>query len=176
VVHFQNKTYNGQTYNLDHLDPFILSVVFEDITYNALIEFSCHCFTETFDPAQHDQHAAYTYGNETRAFDLARYDLSLSLPDRFRALGNNNVYHTKKESFFFLRKVNVAGAQLPYLVFFRSFKSKSAAYDVIVEVSSAYTKPNMALYASPVKFSRMIAAQATNKALPLGPPQQIKRA
>jgi len=94
---------------------------------------------------------------------------------RFQELGAQTVYHTKKESFFFLRNVELNEKKMPYVVFFRSFNADQKDIDVIVKVSSAYTKPSMTRYASPVKFHRMIAARAKNRKLPLGPAKQIKR-
>jgi len=176
MAHFTEKTLNGETFDLSHLDPFVLQVEFDDRTYQTLVNFSCHCFTEKFDGARHTAEVAYRHGGERRAFCVDRHLLSLALPQHFSRLGNTSIYHTKKDSFFFIRSTADLGASVPYVVFFRSYKSTQEGLDVIVDVGSAYPKPGMTAWASPVKFHRMIDARARGRVLPLGRAQKIKRA
>ena len=172
MSYFNKMHLDNTTYDLSHLDPFKLGIQFEGNTYTALVMFSCHCFTEKFDAARHDDEAAYEHGNKTRAFDTVRYQLSLSLPGLFRTLGNKTVYHTKRGSFFFIRRLPTANVVLPYAVFFRTYKASMDGADVIVEVASAYTKPGMTRRAPSVKFPRIIDSTVRGYRLPLG--QRVK--
>ena len=110
-------------------------------------------------------------------FNLDRYRLSLHLPELFQNLHSHTVYHTKLGSFFFFKTVDTAGqdGSSPYVVFFRAFKSHRHDTDVMVEVSSAYLKPGMVRYASPVTFPRLVDSVASGTTLRPGPPQRIKR-
>lgn len=175
MAKFQDKTVGGVTYNMSHLNPMVIQVPFEAQTFETLVDFSCHCFTEKFDAHVHTEADSYLHNGEKRAFDVERHRLSLALPGQLATLGNQTIYHTQQESFFFLRTVNSLGATVPYVVFLRSFKSNKENLDVVVNVSSAYTKPGMTKRAAPVKFSRMVNARAKNLHLPLGPMRQIKR-
>ena len=176
MSHFKEMHFDNTTYDLSHLDPFKLGIQFENNAYTALVRFSCHCFTETFDASRHDDRVSYEHENETRAFDTVRYQLSLSLPDLFRTLGNEIVYHTKRGSFFFIRRLpdETANVVLPYVVFFRPYKADMDGADVIVEVASAYTKPGMTRWASPVKFPRIIDSTIRGYRLPLGQRHKVK--
>lgn len=164
-------------FDLSHLDPFKLGIPFGGNAYTALVMFSCHCFTEAFDAERHDDRMAYEHKNETRAFDVVRYQLSLLLPDLFRALGNRTVYHTERGSFFFVtsRRLPDGTGKVPYVVFFRIHKADMAGADVVVNVVSAYPKPGMTRWAAPVKFPRIIDSKVRRRQLPLGPRCQVKR-
>ncbi|MDE2792156.1 MAG: hypothetical protein OXI81_17275 [Paracoccaceae bacterium] len=123
----------------------------------------------TFDTARHDDRAVYGQGNEKRALDVVRYQFSRSLPDLFRTFGNKPVYHTKRGSFFFIRKLPDETANLVlYVVFFKTYVANMDGADVIVEVASAYTKPGMARWAAPVRFPRIIDSTVRGYRLPLG--------
>lgn len=175
MSHFKKMHFGNTTYDLSHLDPFKLGIRFEGNAHTALVRFSCHCFTVTFDAARHDNRAVYEHGSETRAFDTVRYRLSRSLPDLFRTLGNKPVYHTKRGSFFFIRRLPDETANIvPYVIFFRTFEANMDDADVIVEVASAYTKPGMAHWAAPVKFPRIIDSTVRGYRLPLGQYFKVK--
>lgn len=176
MAKFHPKTLLGVTYDMAHLDPMPLEVAFEGATFLTRVDFSCHCFTEKFLGRAHTANDEYLFEGERRAFNMQRHALSLALPQQFQTLGNQTIYHTQKESFFHLRTVDDEGVATPYVVFFRSYKSNQDGFDVIIDVSSAYPKPGMTSWASPVKFPRMVNARARNLRLPLGPPRKIKRA
>ncbi|MDE0307973.1 MAG: hypothetical protein OXI87_24270 [Albidovulum sp.] len=178
MSYFEEMHFDNTTYDLSHLDPFKLGIRFDGNAYTALVMFSCHCFTEKFDAARHDVRAAYEHENETRAFDEVRYRLSLSLPSLFRNLGNQTVYHTHKESFFFIRNERLPDRAdgIPYAVFFRTHRAEDRDdADVIVRVVSAYAKPGITRFARPVKFPRVIDSAARRIRLKLGPPCKVKR-
>ena len=172
------------TYDLKHLTPLELAVQFDDNTYKVLVRFSCHCFTENFDPDRHDDQAVCECRvcrgrQEKRALAVDRHQLSLQLPELFRDLNRNKtVYRTERRSFFFVRNMSVpgsSGSNEPYVVFFRPIKAGCSDIDVIIEVESAYPKTNMTRYASPVKFPRAICSTARNEPLESGKPVRVKR-
>ena len=176
MAKFPQKTLHGIAYDLGHLDPMPMQVTYQARTLQTLVNFSCHCFTEKFTANKHTADHSYRYNGEHRAFDVDRHALSLGLPQHFATLGNQTVYHSQNESFFFIRSVNNLGVNVPYVVFFRSYKSTLENQDVYIDVSSAYLKPGMTSWASPVKFPTMVNARANNARLPLGPKMKIKRA
>ena len=139
---------------------------------------SFHCFTEEFDAARHDEQAAYEHENETRAFDEFRYRLSLPLPNLFRKLGDQSVYHAHKGSFFIIKNEWLPDRAdgIPYAVFFRTHRAADRNdADVIERVVSAYPKPGMKHFARPVNFPRVIDSAARRIRLQLGPYCRVKR-
>lgn len=176
MAFFKNKTINGQVYDLSHLDPFTYSLSVGEDTFTVAVEFSCHCFTEKLDPARHSPGLHYQHGNELRAFDIERCGLSMMLPDKIRAFGNRTVYHTKHGSFFFLNDHRMPQGNIPYVGFFRAYRLKKQGIDVQLYIDSAYLKPGMTQWASPVRFTTLVAAIANNRDLRTGPRRQIKRA
>jgi hypothetical protein len=88
-------------------------------------------------------------------------------------MGNRSVYWSNKGNFFFWR--NPENLNAPYLVFFNAIKSTKSGVDVHIDVRTAHPKPNMAQFASPVKFTTLIQAKATGKKINAGPAQSIKR-
>ena len=175
MSYFKDMCIGNTTYDLRHLDPFKLSIQFEDKSYTVLVRFSCHCFTERLDADEQDGRAVYKHKEEKRLFSVDRYELSRSLPGMIRSLDNCNmtVYHTRQGSFFFAR--NASPLTPCYMVFFRAYKAKKKGIDVIVDVVSAYPKDHMVRRASPVKFPRVIDATAKGRPPPLGPTCRVKR-
>lgn len=173
--YFKNKRIDGQVYDLSHLDPFTFPLTVGEETFTVAVEFSCHCFTEKLDPVRHSPSLHYQHKNELRAFDVGRHDLSLTLPNKIRAFGNRTVYHTKHGSFFFLNDHRMPQGNIPYVGFFRAFRLKKQGIDVQLYIVSAHLKPGMTQWASPVKFTTLVAAIAKNRALKMGQPRQIKR-
>lgn len=163
---FRKKTILGVDYVMDHLNDFMFSLD----QYSIKVMFSCHCFTEGHQLGQPPD-LTYRYGNEMRLFSIERHRLSAQLPELIKGLGNTTVYHTKVESFFFIK----TSEQKPYVVFLRTYKSSSPDYNVIVDVESAYAKENITQWAAPVKFSTVIRFASQGKRPPTGNPVQIKR-
>ena len=180
---FKEMRFGNRTYDLKHLNPFKLGVEFDGNSYTVLVRFSCHCFTEGFDAERHIDQAICECRDclrklENRAFSVERHQLSLQLPELFRRLGNGTVYHTQRNSFFFVRNVPVpekGGSHEPYVVFFKAIKAAHVDGDVIIEVVTAYPKPGMTRLGSPVKFPRVICSTARNEPLKLGRPVRVKR-
>lgn len=171
---FKPKTIRGTTYNLDHLDPFTFEVVTDAKPRVVSVLFGCHCFTETL-AAHHTPDLRYLHAGEPRAFDNDRYTLSHQLPELIRTLGSRSVYLSQQANYFVLRQNPLTGFDGPYLVFFNILRARQKGIDVVMNVESAYMKPNMADRASPVKFTTLIEKTAAGQAVPRGPIQAIKR-
>ena len=172
--------FGNRTFDPRHLSPLRLEVQWSGNAYAAFVRFSCHFFTVKSDASRHNDQAfcecPECRRQEKRTFDADRCQLSSQLPGLFRDLGNKTVYHTKRNSLFFVRNVPVmgkSGSNDPYAVYFKVFPATDA--DVIVQVVSACQKSRMMQRASPVTFSRLICSKARNEPLQIGPPCKVKR-
>jgi hypothetical protein len=174
MAYFQPKTIQGVTYTLDHLEPFEFELQTATQIHKVAVRFRCHCFTEEL-TAHHTPDFSYVHDGENRAFDVDRYTLSQLLPQMVQTLGNRSVYLSQSSNYFILRQNPIQGYSGPYLVFFNVIKAKKAAYDVVMNIESAYMKPNMVARASPVKFTTLIEKTAAGQTVPRGAPQTIKR-
>lgn len=163
---FRAKTIQGVEYVMDHLNDFTFGVG----EHTVMAVFSCHCFTEEYQEGARPD-LVYSHRGEKRLFSVERHALSQQLPSLIGSMGNRSVYHTRKGSFFYVKTEEGK----PYAVFFRAHKANASDYHVIINVESAYTKPNITLYAAPVKFPTVISFTAQGKTPPTGPPVQIKR-
>jgi len=163
---FRIKKINGVDYTMHHLEDFILEVA----SYKVKIVFSCHCFTEKL-LKKHSPDYLYEHNGEKRAFSHERYTLSLQLKAIIGGLDNISVYHTQTGSFFSTKSL----LNQNYVVFFRTYKADNKKFDVIIRVESAYLKPNMNMWAAPVKFRTMIEYTAKGKIIPMGNPVYVKR-
>ena len=171
---FKNKSIKGNLYSLGHLEPFIFSLATDEAVYSVEVSFGLHCFTEALN-GSHTSDLLYTHQGERRAFSVERYELSKSLPDLIRSLGNRTVYWSERSDFFVLRDVTSNNGKRPHLVFFSAIRSAKERVDVRLSVNSAYFKPGMSQWAAPVKFATLITAVAKGTALAHGPKQRIKR-
>jgi len=174
---FRRKTIRGVTYEMDHLEPLRFEVPnSEGILRSVLVSFSCHCFTAGL-KAHHAPDLIYAHRGEKRAFEIDRHTLSLQLPGMITALGTRTVYKStnhKSDNFFFWRQ-NPRGFFGPYLVFFNVVAAKQAGVQALMNVESAYIKPNMADRGSPVTFATLIDKTARNQRVPFGLPVTVKR-
>jgi len=176
---FRPKTIRGVTYALDHLDPFRFEI---DNGAGQLrgvsVLFACHCFTEKL-MGHHRPDLIYAHGHEKRAFDVGRHALSRLLPGLITTLGTNRVYRStnpkQNHNYFFWRQNPAPGFIGPYLVFFNVVAAKRTGVDVLMNVESAYMKPNMQDRGSPVRFSTLIDKTAKGQSVPFGPLVTIKR-
>lgn len=169
---FKSKKFQGAQYDCSHLDPFKFTLKADNKNFDVEVAFSCHCFTVELTSA-HGPDFLYVHRGERRAFDVQRHHLSLQLPNFFHQMGNRSVYWSNKGNFFFWR--NPAALSSPYLVFFDAVRASRDEVDVRIDVRTAHPKPNMTLWASPVKFTTLVEAKAEGRKLKVGPAQQIKR-
>ncbi|EJC75549.1 hypothetical protein Rleg10DRAFT_5817 [Rhizobium leguminosarum bv. trifolii WSM2012] len=175
MAFFKSKTFNGNTYDLGHLDPFTLSVVNGEETYRVHVQFGHHCFTEER-LGWHSPDRKYEFNGEIRSFCQIRYSASARLPGIIRGLVDKSVYVGKEYNYFVLRNHDLLGNAPAYAVFFtvqQSFNKKKG--DVFMRVQSAYQKPNMIDKAPPLTFGYLIGCISTKQQPIPGKAVVIKR-
>ena len=142
---FANKTFNGTVYTFAHLSPMQLQVALSGppaVNVAVNVTFGCHCFTESFDTALHEDHHRYTHRSELRAFDVLRFQSSLQLPVSLNSLLTGMV-HRADRSYTFVTQIALppAAGQQSYSVFFSLEKSRrSTSPAVEMYVKSAYLR------------------------------------
>jgi len=149
MSNFHNKPFEGITYTFGHLQPLQMKVPLNaegSLVIDMHVTFGCHCFTEGFDETLHRPDHRYTYREETRAFDLQRYQCSLQLPQLMQAMLKGTIYNAD-ESYTYAAHItlpSIAGPQ-SYSIFFNLEKDKRAKEPAVrMFVKSAYLKPLVA--------------------------------
>jgi len=145
MQHFPLKRFQGSLYTFDHLRPsnHLVPLDARGQTHVKLrVIYSIHCFTEEFESLVHREHHRYTYGDETRAFNITRYECSLQLPQIINNLGRAKVYRALQQNYTYVAHIPIEGATQPYSLFFTLQKSGSPQdAQVSMYVQSAYIKP-----------------------------------
>ncbi|PDT01416.1 hypothetical protein CO666_25290 [Rhizobium chutanense] len=169
MAKFKDKTINGATYAMGHLEDIVIQVQKGDATFKVLVTYSCHCFTEELKP-HHTPDFHYVHKHEKRAFCLVRHGLSHNLPNYIANLLGRPVYLTKQTNFFFIRS---NGGN--YVVFFALRPARNPRYDAILTVQSAHLRTNFTRKAQPVTFDDLVEAKVKNTPVTPGRKQTIKR-
>lgn len=170
MAKFPKKKIRGQEYELAHLDDMTIKVNEGEDSVIVLITFGCHCFTEKFDASRHTPDLAYHHRGEKRAFCKIRYALSLSLPGYITGLLGKSVYLTQRGSYFIIRS---NGGN--YVVFLNVRRRNGKPHNACVSVESAHIRQQFIQYASPVRFTALVAAKARGHEIKGGPNVRIKR-
>ena len=147
--------FNFQNYDFSHLDAFSLTYTYINTNVskeiNINIEFGFHCFTDDIFyyekgkkiPKDNiDQNLLITHKNETREFDLLRYEQSKQLPELIKNLfkkDSNVCFNTAKNNkgkTVYFRKENIIHNfnSYDYYIFFNSTRHKQ----ILFYVTSAY--------------------------------------
>lgn len=145
---FRNKRFNGLTYQFAHLNPMRIEVELKNSSttqsLTALIDisFSHHCFTVEFIKGTHQDHHAYSYADEKRAFNVDRYTLSLQLPEHMRHISGAYIHHADNGNYRYMVDIPVQGSnKLSYSIFFNlAPKGKVRRDHLKMFVVSAYIK------------------------------------
>lgn len=106
------------------------------------VAYSIHCFTEEFDSLVHHEHHRYTHAGETRAFDVLRYDCSVSLPAIVAGMSRATVYRALQDNYTYVAQLSIKGLPNPYSLFF-TLKNEGDLHSPAARmyVQSAYLKP-----------------------------------
>lgn len=84
--------------HVPHLAPHILTVDLpKGDRVNILVEYSCHCWTRTFDPAAHAGQMQIMDGTRPRAFCRLRFAASVDLATLLGTLPQNRLYLTPSD-------------------------------------------------------------------------------
>jgi hypothetical protein len=143
---FHHKKFKGVTYSFGHLSPVTLVVPLNGAMttgIDVIVSYSCHCFTEGFDASVHGPDHTYTYGRETRAFDVTRYNCSLQLPAVIQSVLNAHIHRANKNNYTYVAQIP-AQPTLPgrhYSIFFDLKKDSDKKDTVRMYVQSAYLSP-----------------------------------
>lgn len=145
MPHFPMKKFEGRLYTFDHLAPsehLVPLSASRTVAAKLHVTYSIHCFTEAFDAAVHMDHHRYTHADETRAFDMMRYECSFHLPGIISNLARAKVYHALQNNYTYVVQIPLEGQQQPYSLFF-TLKNVSTVPEPLVRmyVQSAYVKP-----------------------------------
>lgn len=146
-MQFPKKHFEGKEYDFSHLKPIWVNVPLGADGSPKLaihVSYSCHCFSEEFDPLIHQEHHRYTFGDEMRAFDLPRYSCSLQLPSLIGALLTGKVYRANNDNYTYVAHIIFEELNQPYSVFFHLKKDKASdgvAVKLRMYVQSAYLSP-----------------------------------
>lgn len=140
-------TCDGETYELAHLEPF--EWVFNAPaakkrlarSYNIQVIFGLHTFTRgpIKDEDLDSSPLLYEENGEKRLFDLERYELSKSLADIIRELGERRCYHTNHDSFFTIELIGEDGEKREYEVYFKVSRATRKGW-LNLYVKSAYVR------------------------------------
>lgn len=143
---------NGRELDLLHLEPFILRCPVPVGPGNPLhlqinVRFSCHCFSEAFDPARHDPGVIVMDHKTPRAFDLRRYELSRFLPGLVGAFPERKVHQTyERRNYCYFQALAECDGQI-YEVFFNIRRAAAGeSHHLNLFVESAY--PSEVLHAA----------------------------
>lgn len=84
--------------HVPHLAPHVLTVDLpKGDRVNILVEYSCHCWTRTFDPAAHAGQMQIMDGTRPRAFCPLRFAASVDLATLLGTLPQNRLYLTPSD-------------------------------------------------------------------------------
>lgn len=142
---FPHKQFQGKLYEFSHLTPTSHTVPLNaagTASTHLHVSYSIHCFTEGFDPFRHQDHHRYTHANETRAFDIVRYECSLQLPSIVANMARAKVYRALQNNYTYVARIEHAALQQAYSLFF-TLKNGTEGGAPLVQmyVQSAYIKP-----------------------------------
>lgn len=162
---FPTKHFENNLYEFLHLRPRKVEVPLDAAKTKFVdmhVTFGCHCFTESFVEGIHQDHHRYTHEKELRAFDLARHECSLQLPQVILDLLQGWAYDVL-ESFTYEAQITLAskpGGAVPYSIFFSLEKDKSVTVPALIMfVKSAYERALVARANTERKRFRSLAGQ-----------------
>lgn len=134
---------NGISYDLSHLNPFVLrlSSTLARKTLGIGVRFSNHCFTQGYELGNHPEGfpVLLDAGHRQRSFCHVRYEYSFQLPTAIRGLLNSKaqVWQTaERRNWVYSMKVENPNG--PYHVFFELRRSRNPEFELGMVVESAY--------------------------------------
>ncbi|WP_342116635.1 hypothetical protein [Pseudoduganella sp. OTU4001] len=149
MSNFRHKQFNGKLYTFEHLAPIRVKVPLNASATSEVdlhITFGCHCFTEAFSSAKHQDQHRYIHKGELRAFDLLRHECSMQLPSVLERMLRGTIYRAG-DSYTYSAQIELefaAGTQ-SYSVFFSLEKDRTVQVPALrMFVKSAYLKPLVA--------------------------------
>ncbi|OWG18334.1 hypothetical protein KDK82_1813 [Delftia sp. K82] len=142
---FSNVVYQGETWDLSHLDPYAFRAELKpDLTVDVVVFFSCHCFTHaekkdnrTSVPAEE----IFMEGHVRRVLNPERWRLSRELLPGLEGLLRNQqirVLGGPLSNYAIFTATDTEGRTVNYGVFFAVTKDRSRRKRILLRVQSAY--------------------------------------
>jgi hypothetical protein len=163
---WRKKTIRGVTYDLSHLNPFLLDVLPGDKkakAYKVAVSFDLHTFTRERLPADTPDLFMGQNG-DPRSFCFQRYDCSQYLPDLIRRAAAGKVYFTYDRKF--LTMDNIPSVSGEYAAIFRLEQAVSAGIDVRMFVISAHERRNPLGRMEAIQFYTLVRKIAGDEEIP----------
>lgn len=174
VKRWRNFTFDGQVYDLSHLD--VHRVEYTDdtdennpFTYRFIVTYSSHCFTEESKDLTREESELLMYPDlikkESRQFNFERYHLSKQLPNIIKSLADKTtlVCHAGYKKYASVKVLNSDGIKVDYFVVFIVF---SESKKLRLHVQSAYHKYDGIGKVNKVRFLVIAKNLLNNKKLP----------
>lgn len=166
---------NGVDYDLSHLNDMLVRVKSRSggaKVFRARVTFGCHSFTKDTSPNDDPAHH-YQDGGTVRCFCPVRHGHSVMLPGLFRdrAEGGGDTYFGSNNNMLVLD--NGHGPEGPYIAAYGIKRSNRPDVDVIIQVRSAYMKPNLAKVMSVLPFYSVVAATARAQPIVRPAPRRV---
>ena len=173
-MNWGKKKIAGVTYDLGHLDPFVMEVAGKAEgapTYKIRVSFGCHTFTrELTGEDKPDLH--FHGGGECRCFCVERYKLSLELPGLVRYASDGKAYFSERSNFLVVE--SLPGANAPYVAFFNVERAKKLdGYDLAMFIISAHLKPELPNRLPAVTFYTLIDYRFRGRPLKRPEPRKV---
>jgi len=151
---------NGASYDLAHLEPFVLHVQPKAAgapSYGVLVTFGCHAFTEKAE-ADHPPERKYIEGTEERSFCAIRHGHSVELPRIIRFAAAGRVFFSEGRNMLCVEWL--PGTNGPYAVFFNLQRWRGPGLQVALNVESAYVKEGLPDRLPATTFATLVATVA----------------
>ena len=176
-MQWQEFSYQGNVYNLDHLHPFSFDLVVPAqgdkpaLSYRINVIFSLHCFTRDSQKGEAiPAELAYSDDRETRIFDFDRHRQSATLPQIVQSLADRPCYHDRHGNFYVIEVVDQDGTKRFYSVFFTLTKAgKKAGLNLFISTAHVRDERPYARSLKPIKFRVLVYNTWTNKGVKPAP-------
>lgn len=133
VKRWRNFAFNGQIYDLSHLDVHRVEYTDETdennpFTYRFIVTYSSHCFTGKSEDLTSEESELLMYHDlnkkESRPFNFKRYYLSKQLPDIIKLLADKTTFvcHAGHKNYASVKVLDSNGIKVDYFVVFKVFK------------------------------------------------------
>ena len=158
-------TYQGQTYDLTHLDEYEVEVSdSEGLVRRIAVSFSDHCFTREpkagDDPALHYRDSTRTHGH----FCVDRYALSLGIRGHLDQAMQGKVWNIESENYAAIPTIDHQGNKIVYGIVFSLDRVKKLPVDLEMRVRTAFPcdESEITTYGN-VRFSHLVALRMKGK-------------
>ncbi|MFM6592190.1 MAG: heat-shock protein [Dolichospermum sp.] len=174
VKRWRNFTFNGQVYDLSHLDVHRVEYTDETdennpFTYRFIVTYSSHCFTEKSEDLTSEELELLMYHDlnkkESRPFNFERYHLSRQLPSIIKSLADKTtlVCHAGYKKYASVKVLDSNGIEVDYFVVFTVFRESKK---LRLHIQSAYPKYDGIGKVEKVHFFVIAKNLLNNKKLP----------